>query len=133
METTMDITKYLGSAFLKVADVKVNGPLRMVITSVVEGKFDKPDLVFDDGTQLSLSVTNTRILARAYGTDGADWIGKEIELNVGETEYQGKPQESILVKPISPPVEKKMRGDGTTPARRIRREPANDMGDDIAF
>ena len=48
---------------------------------------------------------------------------------VGETEYEGKPQESILVKPISPPVEKKMRGDGTTPARRIRREP----GDDIAF
>ena len=78
-------------------------------------------LVFDDGTQLSLSVTNTRILADAYGTDAAKWIGKEIELNVGETAYEGKPQESILVKPISPPVEKKTRGDGTTPARRIRR------------
>ena len=129
----MDISKYLGRAFLKLADVKVNGPLRKVIASVVEGKFDKPDLVFDDGTQLSLSVTNTRILADAYGTDAAKWIGKEIELNVGETAYEGKPQESILVKPISPPVEKKTRGDGTTPTRRIRREPANDMDDDIAF
>jgi hypothetical protein len=129
----MDVSKYLGRAFLTVADVKVNGPLRMVIKSVVEGKFDKPDLVFDDGTQLSISMTNTRILARAYGTDGADWIGKEVELNVGETKYEGEPQESILIKPISPPVEKKTRGDGATPARRIRRGPANDMDDDIPF
>jgi hypothetical protein len=85
----MDISKYLGSAFRKVADVRVNGPLRMFIARVVEGKFDKPDLVFDDGTRLSLSVTNTRNLVRDYGTDAADWIGKEIELYVGETEYEG--------------------------------------------
>jgi hypothetical protein len=129
----MDISKYLGSAFLKVGDVKVNGPIRVVIESVTEGKFDKPDLTFDDGTRLSLSVTNTRTLARAYGTDGADWIGKEVELSVGETKYEGEPQESILIKPISPPVEKKTRGDGATPARRIRRGPANDMDDDIPF
>ena len=103
----MDITKYLGSAFLRVGDVKVNGPIRMVIESVTEGKFDKPDLTFDDGTRLSLNVTNTRTLARAYGTDGAGWIGKEIELYLGETEYEGKLQESILVKPISPPIEKR--------------------------
>src|SRR5262245_27770654 len=63
----MDVSKYLGSTFLKVADVKVSGPIRVVIASIVEGKFDKPDLVFDDGTRLTLNVTNTRILARAYG------------------------------------------------------------------
>jgi hypothetical protein len=117
--------------------VKVNGPLRMVIASVVEGKFDKLDLVFDDGTQLSLNVTNTRILARAYGTDAADWIGKEVELNVGEIEYQGKLQESIIVKPISPPVWKKALPsaslEGNTPTRKVRRQPANQMNDDIAF
>jgi hypothetical protein len=129
----MDVSKYLGRAFRTIADVKVNGSLRMVIKSVVEGKFGKPDLVFDDGTRLSISQTNTRILARAYGTDTADWIDKEVELYLGETEYEGEPQESILIKPISPPVEKKRRGDGATPARRIRREPANDMDDDIAF
>jgi hypothetical protein len=129
----MDVSKYLGNAFLKVGDVKANGPIRVVIASIAEGQFGKLDLTFDDGTRLSLNVTNTRALARAYGTDDADWIGKEIELNVGEIEYQGKLQESILIKPISPPVEKKARVDGATPARRIRREPANDMGDDIAF
>src|SRR6516162_5478504 len=78
----MDVSKYLGSTFLKVADVKVNGPIRVVIASIVEGKFDKPDLVFDDGTRLSLNVTNTRTLARAYGKDTAVWVDKEIELNV---------------------------------------------------
>ena len=129
----MDVSKYLGSTFLKVADVKVYGPIRVVIVIIVEGKFDKPDLVFDDGTRLSLNVTNTRILARAYGTDTANWIDKEVELYVGETEYEGEPQESILIKPISPAVEKKRRQDGATPARRIRRGPANDIDDDIPF
>jgi len=128
----MDVSKYLGSAFLKVADVKVYGPIRVVIVSVIEGKFDKPDLVFDDGTRLSLNVTNTQILARAYGKETAYWVDKEIELNVGETKYQGKPQESILITPISPPVDKKARVDGPTPTRRISRGPANDM-DEIPF
>jgi len=78
----MDVSKYLGNAFRRVGDVKVNGPIRVVIANVTKGKFDKPDLTFDDGTRLSLSVTNTRTLALAYGTEGADWICKEIELYV---------------------------------------------------
>jgi hypothetical protein len=129
----MDVSKYLGSVFRKVADVKVYGPIRVVIVGIVEGKFDKPDLVFDDRTRITLNVTNMRILARAYGTDTAFWIGKEIELNVGDTEYEGKPQESILITPISPPIDKKARADGPTSARGIRPGPANDMDDDIAF
>jgi hypothetical protein len=124
----MDVSKYLGNAFLKVAEVKVNGPIRVVIESIVEGKFDKPDLVFNDGTRLSLNVTNTRILARAYGKDTAFWIDKEIELNVGETKYQGNPQESILITPISPSVDKK----ASVAASRIQ-GPANDMDDEIPF
>ena len=123
----MDITKYLGSAFLRVGDVKVNGPIRMVIESVTEGKFDRPDLTFDDGTRLSLNVTNTRTLARAYGTDGAGWIGKEIELYLGETEYEGKLQESILVKPISPPIEKRR------PKPKGESDKRGDLDDEIPF
>ena len=102
----MDMSKYLGAAFLKVGDVK-DGPIRATITDVEEGKYGKPDVSFDDGTRLSLNVTNTRSLAHAYGTNDADWIGQKIELYLGEIDYQGKPQEVILVRPISPPVEKK--------------------------
>ena len=123
----MDVSKYLGNAFLTVGHVKVNGPIRMVIESVTEGKFNKPDLTFDDGTRLSLNVTNTRTLARAYGTDGAGWIGKEIELYLGETEYEGKLQESILVKPISPPIEKR------PPKPKGESDKRGDLDDEIPF
>src|SRR5262249_43054199 len=62
---------------------------------------------FDDGTVLSLNVTNTRTLARAYGTDSDKWVGKEIKLVIGNVDFQGKPQEAIIVEPISPPIENK--------------------------
>ena len=103
----MDMSKYIGGLFLKVDDIKVNGSVRVRITDVSEGRFDKPDLTFDDGTRLSCNTTNGRVLTRAYGFESDDWIDKEVELVVGEIQYQGKPQEAILIKPISPPIESK--------------------------
>ena len=103
----MDMSKYIGGLFLKVEDIKGSGPVRAKIVDVSEGRYDKPDLTFDDGTRLGCNATNGRALARAYGFDSNDWVGKEVELVVGEIQYQGKPQEAILVKPISPPIENK--------------------------
>lgn len=103
----MDMTKYSGKLFLKVEDIKASGRIQLRITGVSEGRFGRPDLTFDDGTQLSLNSTNNRVLLRAYGKEGDNWIGKLIELSVGKVEYEGKLQEAILVKPISPPDEKK--------------------------
>jgi hypothetical protein len=103
----MDMSKYIGGLFLKVEDVKANGPLRLKIVDVSEGRYDKPDLTFDDGSKLGCNATNGRALAKEYGFDSDDWIDKEVELVVGEIQYQGKPQEAILVKPISPPIENK--------------------------
>jgi hypothetical protein len=120
----IDVTKYLGAAFLKTEDVAA-GPLRVTIVDVVDGKYDKPDIIFDDGTRLSSNVTNTRILARAYGaTSTADWIGKEIELSLGEVKFQDKTQVSILVRPISPPIEKKS---------PLKQKPGGDMEDEVPF
>jgi hypothetical protein len=124
----MDVSKYLGNAFLTVGAVKVNEPIRVVIENVTEGKFDKLDLTFDDGTRLSLNVTNTRTLARAYGTDSADWIGKEIELSVGQIPYEGELQDSILVKPISPPIEKR-----PPPKPKGESDKRGDLDDEIPF
>jgi hypothetical protein len=103
----MDVQKFLGAAFLKVGDVKTNGPITVTIVDVSEGEYEKLDASFDDGTRLSLNVTNSRVLARAYGINSDDWVGKQIELVVSEIQFKGKPKEAILVKPISPPVEKK--------------------------
>jgi hypothetical protein len=103
----MDVRKYMGNVFLKVDHVKATGPIRVTIIGVSEGQYGKPDLAFHDGSQLSLNATNCRTLAPAYGFESDDWIGKEVELTVGEIQYQGQPQEAILIKPISPPIENK--------------------------
>ena len=125
----MDMSKYSGAAFLKAGDVKVNGSIRVVIADIQVGKYEKPDVSFTDGTKLSLNATNNKILCQAYGTDGDDWIGKEIELSLGEIEYQGKPQEAVLVKPISPPIEKKP----PPPKPKPKNSGGGDMDDEIPF
>ena len=101
----MDMSKYVGNMFLKVDDVKAKGSIRVTITDVSEGRYGKPDLTFNDGTRLSVNATNGGLLARAYGMNSDDWIGKRIELVLGTIDYQGKPQEAVLVKPISPPID----------------------------
>jgi hypothetical protein len=99
----MDMRKFSGTIFLKVDDVR-DGALLMQIAAVREGKYDKPDIVFETGEMLSLNATNTKTLVRAYGPNSEDWIGKEIELALGKVKYQGELQEAVIVKPISPPI-----------------------------
>ena len=92
-----------------------------------EGKFDKPDLYLESGDVLSLNATNRKVLVRAYGVTSDTWIGKQIELVLGQTMFQGAPQDSIIVNPVSPPL---------TAAEKAAAagEPARDkMDDDIPF
>jgi len=103
----MDMSKYAGTRFLKVEDIRASGPIRVKITEVTEGRYDKPDLHFDDGTTLSCNMTNVRALARAYGWESKHWSDKEVELAVGEIKYDGKPNEAVLITTISPPIENK--------------------------
>src|SRR5262249_23503064 len=69
-------------------------------------RFDKPDLVFKSGEILSLNATNNRILMRVYGDNSEDWIHKQIQLVLGQVKFQGELQDSVVVKPLDPPVEK---------------------------
>jgi hypothetical protein len=60
----MDASKYYGSVFLKIDDVKAaGGKIRATIASVEEGKFGKPDITFENGMKLGANATNTRRLA----------------------------------------------------------------------
>jgi hypothetical protein len=99
----LNMRKYSSQSFLKVADVR-DGPLLHQIGAVREGKFDKPELVFETGDILSLNATNTKTLIRAFGSDSDGWIGKQIELYLGKLQYQGSTQEGVIVRPISLPV-----------------------------
>jgi hypothetical protein len=99
----MDIRKFLGERFIKITDVR-EASLRMQMAAINEGKYEKPNVVFETGETLSLNATNARTLVRAYGPDSDSWIGKEIELALGMIEFQNRPQEAVVVKPISPPI-----------------------------
>ena len=71
----MDMRKYAGTAFIKLADL-AKGPKCKVIESIAEGQYGRPVITFSDGRKLSLNVTNTNILLELFGQDSDDWIGK---------------------------------------------------------
>lgn len=96
----MDMRKYAGSPFIKFKDVH-DKTMMATIASVVDGKFDRPVLQFTSGEQLSLNATNVKALVRAYGDDSRDWVGCEIELYAGQTDYQNEKKDSVLVRPVS--------------------------------
>lgn len=116
----MDMSKFAGSMFLKVEDIKLTGPVRLIITDISEGRYGKPDITFNDGSRLSCNATNSRVLVKAYGKESDDWIGKLVKLELGEIDYQGQARESIIVKPLSPPVESEA-------------PPKPDLNDEIPF
>ena len=121
----MDMRKYSGTTFIKVADVR-NGPLPMQIAAVREGKYEKPDLVFESGEALSVNSTNNRTLMRAYGSNSDQWVGKDIELTLGQIKFQGEWQDAVIVKPISPPIAAAGKNQATTKGQ-------DEFGDDIPF
>jgi hypothetical protein len=99
----MLMKKYAGSVFLKVDDFR-NRPRQERIAAVNLGKYDRPVAVFEGGDQLTLNATNTKTLIRSYGDDSRGWVGHAVELSAGKTDYQGKPIETVIVKPISSPT-----------------------------
>ena len=118
----MDMKKFAGEHFVKVNDVR-DAPIQGHIAVIREGKYGKPDLVFESGHVLSLNATNTQTLICAYGTNSDYWVAKQIEMFLGEIKYQGSDHEAVLVRPISPPLK---------PAVK-KRAPKTDLDDDIPY
>ena len=107
----MDMTKYAGTAFIKLADL-AKGPKCKAIESIAEGQYGRPVITFSDGRKLSLNVTNTNILLELFGQDSHDWIGKLIELYVGPLRSQdGGETDGVKVRLPIPPAKSKSAGD----------------------
>ena len=96
----MDMRQFKKPRFLKVDDIR-SGPRQMRIAGVLQGKYEKPDLVFESGDKLGLSATNIDILAEAYGWDSNMWVGHVVELSAGKGQFSGKEVDMVLLKPIS--------------------------------
>jgi hypothetical protein len=118
-EIEMDMTKYAGSKFITVDDLRETGSREEVIVSVEPGKYDKPVVTFDCGDKLGLNKTSVNALMKAYGKDGRDWIGKTIELYIGPTKFNDEERDSVLARPVTPPAPKPGKNE--------------DMDDDIPF
>jgi hypothetical protein len=94
----MDMSKYASSGFIKVDTL--NGPVQKVITAIKQGKYDKPDATFADGSKLSLNATNVSTLINAFGNNDKDWINKKVELYVGTLRYNGNDNPAVLVRAL---------------------------------
>jgi hypothetical protein len=97
----MDMSKFGGDAYLKVEDVRASGPVRVAIESIEDGPFDKPVASLSDGSSLQLNITNTRKLINSWGSNSDAWIGREIEVSIGQVDFKGEPTDAIVVRPIS--------------------------------
>lgn len=126
----MDISDQISSGFIKVADL-AGGTRREVIADVRPGKYQNPDCEFQSGAVLTLNATNMRTMADVWGPETDAWTGKEIELYVGKTQYQGQDRDSVLVKTISPPIPASERPKPTVAAPKSSR--ADDLSDEIPF
>jgi hypothetical protein len=95
-ENKMKMSDYAGAMFIGPKDV-AEGPTQATITEVRIGKWDKPEIHLGGGRWLSLNKGNVRNLIRAFGSDDSvAWIGQRVELTVGEVEYQGERQPSVV-------------------------------------
>jgi hypothetical protein len=113
--------------FISFDDV-VDAPRRGKIVDCRIGSYDKPVIEFEDGKKLSLNRTNVDELVATYGEDSRDWVGKTIELYAGQTKYEGGERDSVLVRPVSPPMGFKER----TPVPP-KQSAKTDMSDDVPF
>jgi hypothetical protein len=128
-ETKMDMSEFAGSRFLRVADLEKSGSFKAKIVAVTKDKkFGKANVSLSEGSTLSLNVTNCQTLIRSFGAESNDWLGKEIDLYLGEVEYEGEMKPTILVRVISAEVEHK------APVKPQRKKGGDgNMDDEIPF
>jgi hypothetical protein len=132
-EEKMQMGKYV-KKYLKLDDVR-EGPLFRHIAEVKEGSFDKPELVFETGEILSLNVTSTLALVTAYGGASEGWVGKKVEIYLGQAKFKNGVTDAVLVKPVTPGLSDEAKAEAAVKSAAVK-DKANrggDMSDDIPF
>jgi hypothetical protein len=129
----MDVSEYISSGgFIKPVDL-ADGPRREVISEVRPGKYERPDMEFQSGAILTLNATNMRVLTNAYGIETNAWTGKEVELYIGKTSFNGQERESVLVKTISPPIPESERAKPKPKPKPQQVNTGDSLNDEIPF
>ena len=139
----MDMRQY-ASTYIKPDNVRT-GPIQTRIIHVSEstGKYRRPVLELEIGSQFTLNEGNTNTLIKAWGYESKDWIGQELELLLGTyKDWDSDPpadKDTVKVRAISPAKTADSNG-GTAskpslpPSRMVApRTAAEDMMDEIPF
>jgi hypothetical protein len=118
--------------YLKLEDLHGKPPLRERIGLVKPetGKFGERLVVTFEpsGMKLSLNRTSTRNLLRDLGEDDSDWIGKLVEIFVGEVTTNNGTMDAVLVRAAEVPVD----AAGAVPTKKTAK-PSDNMDDTIPF
>jgi hypothetical protein len=125
MTANIDVKKYLGSRFIKLADVE-DGPMTLRIAEVVEGKYDKLNLIFASGQQFSLNKTNTGRLANDLGMDVRKWVDADVKLFAGNVDTQDGKQPGVELEVLMSEAKPAAKPTATKPK-------LGDMDDEIPF
>ena len=109
---SMDTTTFLKGNIITAKGMKEAGEEvieGLVIADCVNGKFGRPELVFESKDRFSLNDTNLRKMHKHYGTESNAWSGVEIKLVLGEATYEDEQVDSVLLVPVSPDITKEKR------------------------
>jgi hypothetical protein len=104
-----NMRKFAATEFAKVDDLR--GGREETIAEIVDGKFERPDIIFESGARMSLDGTITLTLCNGFGDSDEDWIGCVVYLFVGANRDQGVD----MVIPISAPIKKATSKEGKPP------------------
>jgi hypothetical protein len=102
----VDVSKYRKGKHITATELGEDTRVGAISDVRENSKFGKLELVFESGDMLSLNATNLEKMIGHYGLDDKLWIGKKVELYVGELPFNGKAVASVLLRPISPGVPK---------------------------
>lgn len=129
----MNIDSYITSSGFITSDTVYGGPIRDTIADCKMGKYEKLNLHLQGGGILGLNQTNLRTLRNAWGPESENWVGKEIELSLGQTKWQGEDKDTVVLRPVSSPTAWNKQAVGQNPLTRAPASSAKDFDDSVPF
>lgn len=125
---------YLGHFDLPDKDVivTISRVVGVTLNAGSSGVKTKKPAIFFEGREKALAAnkTNCKTIAGLYGTDTDTWVGKRVQLFVGQTAFGGETMPCIRVRP-QVPVDKAAKRAAQPAARSIADEnatPPDDLG-----
>jgi hypothetical protein len=102
----MNMNEFVTGLF-KAEDIAPGACIRATIVKVESREFGdgeiKPVVYFKECKPVALNQTRLAALGFPFGWDSDGWIGKQVDISQGETQYAGRPVARIVFDPVVAP------------------------------